>query len=284
VRVVTRDDDSRTFVLNVRDATVQKDFYALEFDEGKDQVIESRLLGEIETSCAPALRRLVSGSFPPSQDDRELTSLFLAALWARGEDRIEQVEATLRQLAELTAVNITEDAARRAIKATQEREPTDDEVRFTVEYLSNPDNYRIKVDRNRVLQRAFEFDGAIPWFLRRQWILLRAGNAAFLSSDAPIALWSRPPFRPYGVGLATAEEIIFPVDRKHALVMVHESKHGQLAIDAPLKMVRKVNGCVAVNARRSIIHHPSDEPLEGIRLPPRVETETPRPLRIVPQS
>jgi hypothetical protein len=242
VKVVSRDNLAKSYVSSMDNATVQNDFYAVETHDGLSQIIETELLAKVEGKCAPSLARLLDGAFPPSAKDRSLIAMFLAVQWARGEGRIEQVEATIQQLVELTTVNVTPDLVRRYFVECENRAPSEDEVHSQVAFLSNPDNYRIKVHRNRVLLSTFELvDTVMRLLVQRKWSLLRAGDAAFLTSDAPVALWSAPDVRHFGVGVGTAQEIVFPIDRKRALLLSHASQHGEVAADATPEMVKSLN-------------------------------------------
>jgi hypothetical protein len=65
-----------------------------------------------------------------------LIAKFLAVQWARGEERIERVEALIQQLVELTTVNLTADDVRRYFVECENRIATEEEVRRQVEFLS----------------------------------------------------------------------------------------------------------------------------------------------------
>jgi hypothetical protein len=288
VRVVTRDDLTKSYCASISDATVQRDFYALETDAGPSHVLETEVLAKAEGECKAPLSRLLGGTFPPTMQDRLLLAKFIALQWVRSENQTERISALLEGLAKLVTVNATPHTVRQAVLETQGREPTKEEITDWVAFLSDPAKYEIKVHRNRVLQATFELTADVMQHLmHRQWCVLHGTGARFLTSDAPVVLWSRPEQRVYGVGIATAEEILFPLDREHALCLWYPfasvaKPEPNVQRQATPEIVRWINGRVANNARRCVIHHPADHPLDGLDLPPRVQVEPVRPFRIAP--
>jgi hypothetical protein len=110
----------------------------------------------------------------------------------------------------------------------------------------------------------------------------------FLTSDAPVSSWTSPknrhPF--YGNGIAMSDEWAFAIDRRHAFVFAHEVSLGETFRDVGAAHVRELNQRTAVGARKFIIHHPDDNPLDGLALPrsqPNISISQ-EPRRIVPDG
>jgi hypothetical protein len=97
VRAVSRNDLGRSFVTSILNAPVERDFYALETDEGWSQELEKQL-GHFEGLAADAVSRILEGWFPPSADDRELVAAFVALQFLRGSDMREAVQGLVGHL------------------------------------------------------------------------------------------------------------------------------------------------------------------------------------------
>ena len=289
VRVVARDDFSRDFVASTDDVTVERDFYTVETDSGRSQDVE-KLLATFESDGAEAITRAIEGTFPPVSSDRERISIFVAAQWLRGWDMREAMSIPIAYMAQMMAMNATKSSIRRFFKETENREVSDEEAQDLVEFAKDPTQYRIEVHPNQIIRQMLEMiPGLANMAFARKWQLLHAQEGVFLTSDAPVSMWTHPknvhPF--YGSsGFGMSDELTIPLDRHHALVLAHEAAAGEVARQVGGEHVRVLNRRTATSARRYIIHHPDDDPLAGMQLPqsqPKMSVSQP-PWRMVPED
>ena len=97
----------------------------------------------------------------------------------------------------------------------------------------------------------------------RKWILLRAAEGTFLTSDAPVTLFTRHenhhPF--FGIGYGTAEEICLAIDRQHTLLFVNDQRATEACREIEGKFVAELNRRTATHGVRWIIHCPDEDPM-----------------------
>jgi hypothetical protein len=99
-------------------------------------------------------------------------------------------------------------------------------------------------------------------YLRRRVRLLRFEEPALIISDEPVALWDRPDrdLDAHPLGIASADAIYMPVDRRHAVALVLSGE--ERVIDGRPKRAETINRLVACGAHRWIFQHPDDPPIE----------------------
>lgn len=269
MRVLARDDRQRAFTASVDKVLVEKDFYSLHTAAGRSADLE-RLLARIEGEGANAIARMTSGAFPPNHEDRAAIALFVSAQWLRGWDMREATEAMLRRMIEIRLVNTTRESVRCLFQEELGRTPTTQEIDDLVAFAKDPRQYRVEVPANRWLVFLLSvIVGSTRVFDARKWQLLRLAKGALVTSDAPVSLVANPSPRPWtGIGLATADEIVMPLDRSHALVMHRDASSPEAIRVAGQAEALLINLRTAANGRKFIVHHPDDDPLSGIDLPP----------------
>lgn len=289
VRVVARDALSRSFIASVDDVPAERDFYSFETEDGRSQHVETKLLGLIEAEAAIAIERLIGGQFPPSEEDRARLAAFVAAQWCRGWDMREAMNAVVAHMIQTYTVNMTRTALRNSIRERENRDATDEEINETIEFARDPSRYAIAIPQEHSIRMMVDMvPGLTNVVMTREWQLLRVSEGAFVTSDAPVSLWTHPqnqhPF--YGSGFGIADELAIAIDRRHAIVFARKAPSGEIVRDVGTDHLREVNGRTAASGRRYIIHHPDDSPLDGLHLPPSAPkiSISPPPFRIVPED
>jgi hypothetical protein len=214
---VVRRDGSKRFVTSIERAAAETDFYAVETPDGRSQDVE-RMFSQIEGAAHEAIERVLSGTFPPSPEDRERIAWFVAVQFVRGRDMRQAYTAIIEYFTKLQVVNVSE-AQVRATFAKDGKTPTDDEVADVVAFASDPSAYSIEPSRNWLVSLMLrQPPKLVPMVAARQWQLARFAVPVLLTSDSPVILWCHtPPPAPYGLGFATADEFGFPLDRHHLL-------------------------------------------------------------------
>jgi hypothetical protein len=264
---VVRRDGSKRFVTSVEKAAAGTDFYAVETTDGRSQDVE-RMFSRIEGAAHEAIERVLSGAFPPTPDDRERIAWFVAVQFVRGRDMRQAHTAMIEYFTKLHVVNVSE-AQVRAMLAKTGKTPTDEEVADLVGFASDPSAYSIEPSQNWLVSLMLRQPPKLmPMVAARQWQLARFFAPVLLTSDSPVILWCRtPPPAPYGVGFGTADEIGFPLDRHHLLVA---SRHDvpEVVVECDGATGTALNFLTAVRAYEWVYHHPAEDPLQGLELPP----------------
>jgi Protein of unknown function (DUF4238) len=272
VTVVSRDDLSRKFTASIDDILAERDFYAFETEDGSSSYEAEELFSTFEHDASQALTRVIAGAFPPTEQDRVHISVFVAAQFLRGWDMREAMAVPFVHVGQMIAMNATKESVRAFFRRTEDREPSDEEVRDYVDFAKDTTGYRIEVHPNELIRQLLQsIPGLANMAFARTWQLLRTEEGHFLTSDAPVSTWThqknRHPFYGSG-GFGMSDELSLPIDRQHALVLAHDAPAGEVVRDVGLDHVRALNRRTATSGRRYIIHHPDDEPLLGMELPP----------------
>ena len=288
VKVVARDDFRKIFVTSVDDILAQRDFYTVDTDGESSQDVE-KMLSAIEGECAEVTRLLLEGVFPPAEENRGRVAAFLALQWVRGWGMRRDMEHFLGHMIKMRTVNTTRASLRNFFRETEDREASDEEIEDLIAIARNPAAYTIKVNQGVPVGMMLKmFLQLAPLVLNRKWQLLRAREGAFVTSDAPVSLWTSPEnLVAFGYGFATADELVMALDRRYALVCAHDAPSGETIREVGREHVREINKRTASWCSRYIIHHPDDTPLDGVDIPPSrpAFTVTPsEPFRIVPDD
>jgi hypothetical protein len=275
VQLVWRDDLSRSFPTNVDNALVETDFYNIETDAGASTEVEELLGTHIEGPAARALRRVVDESrFPPMPGLRETLSQFFSFQFVRGPAMrhmlVNQFKATAVKIASL----VTPEMARKHLRETDGREPTDDEVTEFAAFAHQTDEDRVQVDKEANLHLGMALGVVyelLPYFARRRWQLLHFNDPLLITGDEPVGLIgasTRAGDRSLGLGMAP--ELVIPTDPTHALVLVRPDRTTQESIlQGTPEMARIINLNLAYGCHRFLVHRPGATPLRGLSLPNR---------------
>ncbi len=111
------------------------------------------------------------------------------------------------------------------------------------------------------------------------WILVFVSAAKFITSDNPICLLGEPESGSPAstVGVATALEIWFPLDPRHALVLSRDQSLTSPLLELSNGHVRTINLRIALESERWSFYSPSSEGVKGFQIPskpPRYLEET----------
>jgi len=110
-------------------------------------------------------------------------------------------------------------------------------------------------------------------FFNRGWTIIRFTRKMLATCDTPVMLVRHPSSDPNrGVGLATAGAILLPLDRRVALMM-GSPESPDFQNPGTTALAWDINQRTANAARRAVYHHPDDDPLKGVELPPRQDHE-----------
>jgi hypothetical protein len=238
-------------MVTTKNAAVESDFYTILDTNGQPSTAIETYLSDLEAHAAAAIHRMdTRDGFPPSRQDRESLSLFLAFQAVRGPN----TRASLRQLVSHGS-QMTIDGARSDAEREQLRKD-----------LSEPPEGFVQLRHMQILIKSAQ--KYAPLFMWRTWRIVDFGRSCLLTSDVPMA----PTSRVNGpVGVANAEWLLFPLDPVRALVLGQQDGPDR-TVAGDQETADYVNYCVAAQAHRWIYHRPQHSPLARIALEPREPT------------
>jgi len=228
----------RQWTSAVSDVAVVGDFYTILLDDGSPSYLIEHILGAAEGEAQGAIARASFGVlFPPSPMDRVNLSMFLALQAVRGPGPRRNAEALgdLVTKMQLSLIH-DDDTARSYLREALDEEPDDDTVSSFMADLADPD-FEVIPHQNQaislMLDSALEVASAL---LARRWMIGRFAKPCLITSDHPVTLYQHPMKRipGVGVGLANADEVWFPLDRKHVLVLSNDQDAKEEVVDLPL--------------------------------------------------
>lgn len=263
----------RRFLQSVNDASVSKDFYAVESHEDGEDVIE-KALSKVEGITAEVFRSITNGTWPLSYDDRMVLGYFISLQATRVPAQRRTMDHIARQMLRLQ-VGAGGKAGLRQQLTEQGGEVTDKLVETLWDQAVQPEGppiQRPKVEHiSQMLQLA---EAILKYVVGRPWVLVRFNRRSLITSDAPVGLIRDPNDQPWqGAGYATAWGITFPLTRRTGLLMANpgplmemqvpvEQAHQGLtdrAESGTTELERFFNQHTVANASVWLFHHPDDE-------------------------
>jgi uncharacterized protein DUF4238 len=275
LRVVNREPPHRAYPSSVKDAAAERDFYQVATKDGPSLAVEAAL-SELESEAKYPLERLTTGTFPPSNEDRAIVSLFLALQWLRGRNQRDMVNREYERFTKFFAKSIPTSQLRRTLQLVLGREPSDAEVERLKTLFADEQGYTVTPHQNEsigLMLRMAEGLGRVASSFT--WQLLRFEEPCLLTSDAPVTMWTRPENRGGMVPIAgwLSDEVRFPLDVRHALILSRDAPSGEVARSGTPEQAKALNYSVASHGYSRIFHHPDMNPLAGLSLPLRVRDE-----------
>jgi hypothetical protein len=255
-------DGGSSFQQNVHNTAAINHFYRLDGQGKASSALEDWFATEIEGPAAGAFRRLQDGLFPPLKEDRFHIARYMAAQLLRTPRARAAIHDFVDLSTKVRVINSEPGAYG----------PSWDEVTKL--------NWRVVVGADEhALAIVDQLDMHAAYLFSLHWSVVVFKRSSLLTSDNPVAMWrDGVNDDPFGIGVATADEFWFAVNRRCAL--------GLSAIPIPAPELRlapnrtlaiNINQLLANGAWDWIFHHPDDNPLDGVVLPPRR-----RPYHVLP--
>ena len=288
VLLVDRDDVSRTYPTAVRKACAEVGFYRMDPDvfvvesereRPHPEVIEQHL-SQFERAAAPGMHKLVrTGLADLTKDDWYHLINFIALQSVRGNRFREDMEATGTQaLRVYLGETVTDEQISSWLEERGELVTAASISDFREDMLGpiGPHRPRLVPAKEYLIQESMKLAlGSIGERLADNmgWSVIEADEAAVLTSDEPVCWWA-PGDNPVGYG--SAQMVWLPVSRRRIL-QLHDNTVPLAALGLPDlttpagrdDLVRFVNGQIATDAHRWIVHHTDDTPLDDLVLGPR---------------
>ncbi len=258
-------------ISNVLDIAVVSNFYTTIDKEVGENVGFEIILAELDGLASGIISELVDGdAFAVSKTDLETLALWIAVLSTRDPytRRLFEAVADLELKKDLLENNSTE-KIRERLEHNLGRTPTNDEIEGIRDISGSLDNIEITPHQNDLVVGFF--DAALycqPFVAQRSLSVIHFREPGLILSDRPVILASRSDS--FGVrGLAHAEQILIPVDRKTALLLRRENSIPMsVVIAAADERMTSLNQSLLLNARAEVYCHPDDvQQLDGLKFP-----------------
>lgn len=257
--------------VSVLNATVEKDFYLAELDDGTLVDDPENALVDIETAGANAIRAIVSGGeWPLRPENRAAISLW-AALQILRTPAARQIGSEVANVAfKRVILSLGRNGFRERLKKMPGYDMlTGQEVDDLWVNLTDSYGYLVTPSRNQffhsIADLLEDMDRAL---FEREWRLVRFEESGLLTSDNPVA---KVPGRKYpsveGVGYARVAAVMVPISRRTLLIMGSRGFYDRPARVGGGIEARYANQLTANNAWKAVFHHPDDDPIGDIKLP-----------------
>jgi hypothetical protein len=272
---ISIDDPHRRDVTNIKNVAVVSDLYTIIDEQIGETMAVERLLAALDGAVVAPIERLAYGVlFPPQRQDRLTMAMWLSFLHVRGPSFRRHYEAMTDNLFKLDMSLIRDEATARAwlMRDNNRPEPTDEEVRELLDAVEDLDDWEVSPHQNEMVkQMLYLAKRATPFFLCRYWVVTKFSQPGLVLPDSPLVMYQKPEHHsPWlGVGLATADEIWFPLDRSTLLTLHTDGSVGDKVIRPPfVPDIDHVNEFLVSQAHREVYCHPDDvRRLDGIAFP-----------------
>jgi hypothetical protein len=265
-----RPDQTQIFQ-TVNNAAIQSGMYTVGLKSGQDSDVVEVFLSQIEGEASGIIERMTKGAFPLSPEDREILALYIALQMLRTPIQKRQQDMMADNfMKQLFRGPWSEDGIREVLAHSSDSVPSPEDVDDMKQFLDSGEfeGWEASVSTNEFATTILNLaaDEVSPRLQAKSWVLGIAHGKKFVTSDNPFVMWTDParraPLR--GIGVETAEEIYFPLDRKHTLLFVDQSFGPDRVTEFQPKNVEFVNGLVCGNSYKWIFQHPDDEDISYI--------------------
>ncbi len=280
LRIAIPGDHSAT--LATADASVIKDFYSIELENGTISDAFEREMSTIEAAASKALSRIESGEWPIVAPTRDALSSWIALQYLRGEDpRASQTELSAQMIKIIVGVS-GKAALRSHIEESLGRQLSDEEIDFEWKDLTKPGGPDLQPDTKLHIRTMLEMWPDMAHYLfSSHWTLIRFKRKSLVTSDHPVTISVDDSYpEHYGVGIATAHMFSIPLSRRLALnIQPRHRLEEQLGdgslpdfqVDGTSRISLSTNQQTIWAARRYVFSHPEDPIDRRIQFPAQAE-------------
>jgi hypothetical protein len=263
-KICVRWRDGKIIEVSPRNVAVEIGFYDIPDGEGgMSDVVETWLLGRaVEGPAAAAMKAIDKCGHPPpiGSADRRALAVFLALQITRTTAHRDESMFQERVLDWAHGREIT----RGLVAEYLEHEhlgfrPRDPEAEAAFVYVSEAAKEPSVLTSEWSVKTMIDNAGyMVPILLDLNWTIEVDPKREYLASDKPVVLWRKPTKRDNyeGLGVATSEEIRFPLDPGKQLVMSRRKR--PYVLEVAVHRVRRSNRDLADSCHRFIIGSPNN--------------------------
>lgn len=266
----------RTITTTPEQVAVERDFYRIPATTGLPANFLEGLLSSVEGVAAEAIRSAVATG-AVREPDRQV----LAAYLGLQRLRTRQTRDSIREMTEwsgpmLAQIDLKERLESGEFESEGERQLAEQAIEQLIDgtlHVGAAEESLVGLSL-KPLEQIVEILSS-GW----NWIIVVLTKPQFITTDHPVAMLGEPEHGSpaSNIGLATAREIWFPLDPRHALVLSRDHSLTSPLIDLSNGHVRAINLRLAVESGRWIFFRPGTHPLKGFQIPstsPKWKAET----------
>jgi len=213
----------KTFVAPVSQTGAESGFYNILTEDGEvSTVIETEVLSRVDSDGAAAIEEVLTGPFPPSDECRSILAAYAGFQFARGRMFREIYRVQSDFMMKALAQQMTREHIREGLRDTAGAEPTPEDIDQIEKILREPNSYTVAPHNNETIKVMMRMaEDSYPFFFKRRWVLVETPKS-LITTDEPVVMWVNEKMKNsfFGVGLMTADELRFPLDANHMLVML----------------------------------------------------------------
>lgn len=252
--------------IGVNDATVNNDYYTVEFEDGTVSDAAETLFGEIEAPASSALRGLLSTPVVfPDGDQRDALAAWIALQYVRTpairRQRDELHSALVRMVVGVVGKrglrNFIEEREGVAISAAR--------VEAEWQDLTKPGGPTSRVRaENHILNILELLPSTTERLVDGRWMVIDFGENFLVAGDHPVFLMADPEAPDWrGVGLGNAHAFGLALSRRRGIIIFTGDGEPGPDVMGPgtASEARTLNAQTIQNAREAIYHHPDDDPV-----------------------
>lgn len=261
----------RQHPVSVNSASVINDFYNINIgtrQEPKHSDFWEKRFSEVEGMAAGAFKAVVDDLvWPPRDEDRRAIALWAALQHLRSPAIRNQQQDHMAAIIRLQTAVAGIAHLKKVMAEGLRREVGAAELESEWEDLTKPGGPTIELGASAHIKLLRDLIGpTAQMFADSGWILYRFRHRALLTSDTPVTLVAHPEAHPMmGVGLGNAKAFLVPLSRRVGL-FIGQPGTPDAHLQGTVVIARSFNSLTANNARRSVFHHPADNPLLDVVL------------------
>ena len=267
---VRRRGGSKIFVADVKNVALETGFYETQGVGGDRSVEVEEWLATVDDDGNKIIMAVIETGEPAPIGTlaRNNLAVFMAVQMSRTPEARERLLFP-HTLAKYAAGNEVDHAVMRRYLTEVHLgfEPEDSEVQGALDFFHGTRQMGEFLTKDDAVKFSFStVEPAAMRLLQKNWTLEVARKPRFLTSDAPLVLWRKPTVRDFfeGIGIENAEEIRFPLDSAHQLVLRNDFRPAMGPVE-PAR-VRQCNADLASGCHNFIVGHP-DRPKQMTEIP-----------------
>jgi hypothetical protein len=281
LRVVLREDPSKTFNQSVDKAAAEIGFYHVPLESIDPEVRDTydpegieEAFSKLETVTSPIFSALTKGGMPRTDKERYHLALFVALQHTRGwrfrKSLVEIVNYSARHRFDPEDRDLQ---ARFKEQLGSHGKPNDlEKVKDLIRECRDAPWKLSAPKQNLIKYSLSQADDMARSPMGRSLRIFRFEDTPLLTSDDAVGLWSPDSSEPRSAGWANARGVFMAFDRYAALGYMSTGKD-RTGFSNQF-WARHINLSIADRAERFIYHHPDDNPLADIILPSPAKLET----------
>jgi Protein of unknown function (DUF4238) len=259
-QVFVRRRDRRTFQTSTGNVAVETGLYDISDETGERSTLVEERLSLIEGPAMAAMSRLDESGLPPQVGtaDREALCRYLGLQSTRTPETRERIFFSRRVADYASGRQITRELIAEYLEMVHLGfRPEASEISAAFDFVTVNLQAPETLTPEFAIGMMLELTRQIAPVLDGMWWTVESDRKArLITSDAPLIVWrkSSPRDEYEGVGIATAEELRFPLDPGKQLVLTPGKRTPTARIDS--ERAHEVNADVASACHRFVVSHP----------------------------